>query len=167
MPRGQSAQRAPASRKPQTRRSPTRLGAPNQYHLAGDGISVSYFPTGAGPVTVDGPICLFYQDASQQRGFRAGEIRVVDDLALGRMLSVELVKTIDVGDTTFTLLLPSVQLPEGLDASAPIETIAITTIHRAFIAQLGHAQVESYTTALLTGSAARGILPLTAQPSGS
>ena len=29
------------------------MGAPNQYHLTGDGISVSYYPDGQGPI-IDG-----------------------------------------------------------------------------------------------------------------
>jgi hypothetical protein len=40
--------------------------SPNQYHLHshGDGVQISYYPTGAGPLTKDGPIILAYQDAA-------------------------------------------------------------------------------------------------------
>lgn len=30
-------------------------GAPNQYHLAGGEIAVSYYPDGLGPIKADGP----------------------------------------------------------------------------------------------------------------
>src|SRR5664279_1721694 len=39
-------------------------GAPNQYHLHGSGISVSYIPDGMGPQIVgEGPVRFTYQDA--------------------------------------------------------------------------------------------------------
>jgi hypothetical protein len=44
--------------------SPTN--SPNQYHLHshGDSVQISYYLTGAGPLTKDGPIILAYQDAA-------------------------------------------------------------------------------------------------------
>ena len=46
--------------------------SPNQYHLHshGDGVQTSYYPTGAGPLTKDGPIILTYQDAHRTKIFR-------------------------------------------------------------------------------------------------
>jgi hypothetical protein len=40
--------------------------SPNQYHLHshGDGVKISYYPTGGGSLTKDGPIILAYQHAA-------------------------------------------------------------------------------------------------------
>jgi len=40
--------------------------SPNQYHLHshGVGVKISYYPTGGGPLTKDGPIILAYQHAA-------------------------------------------------------------------------------------------------------
>jgi len=74
---------------------------PNQYHLAGYGISVSYFPDGFGPIPEDGPDRLFYQDAAHHLVFNGSEIRKVDVADLGTILSVTIVRTVDVGSTSF------------------------------------------------------------------
>jgi hypothetical protein len=132
---------------------------PNQYHLAGHGISVSYFPEGFGPVPKDGPDRLFYQDAHRHLVFNGSEIRKSDVPDLGTILSVTIVQTVDVGSTTFSLILPHVNLPQGPHPSATIHTEGITTVHRAFVKLIGHPQVETYTVACLTGTANNGILP--------
>lgn len=132
------------------------LASPNQYHLAGDGLTVSYFPEGFGPVGPGGPARLFYQDTV----FNGDQIRSVDAGDLGTIVSVTLKQTVDVGATTFSLVLPLVLLPDGLHSSAPIETDGITTFHRSFITGIGHAQRETYCVTPLRGTAARGPLPL-------
>jgi hypothetical protein len=74
------------------------------------------------------------------------------------VVSVTLISSIDSGYTTFSLLVPMVNLPAG-GAAAAIQTQGITTIHRVFVGQMGHAQVETYTVTPLSGTAAAGILP--------
>ena len=132
------------------------LASPNQYHLAGDGLTVSYFPEGFGPAGPGGPARLFYQDTV----FNGDQIRSAEVEDLGTIISVTLKQTVDVGATTFSLVLPLVLLPNGLHASAPIETDGITTFHRSFITGIGHAQRETYCVTSLRGTAARGPLPL-------
>jgi hypothetical protein len=132
---------------------------PNQYHLHGGGISVSYFPEGFGPVTRGGGR-LFYQDAQRSLSFTGEQIRTADVADLGTVVSVTIVPTVDVGDTTFSLVLPQVSLPPQLGASAHIETFGVTTIHRAFVRLIGQAQHEVYTVTPLRGTASRGILPV-------
>jgi hypothetical protein len=66
---------------------------------------------------------------------------------------------VDVGSTTFSLILPHVDLPQGPNPSATIHTEGITTVHRAFAKLIGHPQEETYTVACLTGTASNGILP--------
>jgi hypothetical protein len=129
---------------------------PNQYHLAGKGISVSYFPNGEGPILAEhGAVKLVYNG----RPFRADAVRTktVDDL--GTVVSVTIAAAIDTGSTTFSLLIPDVELP-GLQSSAFIRTKGITTVRRASVALIGHPQAETYSVTELDGTASLDLLPL-------
>jgi hypothetical protein len=133
---------------------------PNQYHLSGDGISVSYYPDGFGPPVLNrGPLVLAYQDAFRSQGFYGDQVRTVKVDDLGTVVSVTIVESVDTGDTTFSLLVPDVQLPDQ-QTSVFIHTEAITTIHRIFVALIGHPQSETYTVTALDGTAAVGPLPV-------
>lgn len=139
---------------------PPQTVSPNQYHLQGYGISVSYFPEGlrTGPTPVEGDIRLTYQDAHQSLVFRDKNVRVVELDDLGTVVSVSLTTSIDVGSTSFSLIVPEVRLPDGV-SSTPVQTEGITTVHRAFALALGHPQRETYTVVALTGTASRSRLP--------
>ena len=133
---------------------------PNQYHLQGGGISVSYYPDGFGPPVVDrGSLLFIYQDAHRSQSFFSDQVRTVKVDDLGTVVSVTLVESVDTGGTTFSLLIPDVQLPE-LQTSVFIHTEGITTVHRVFVALIGHPQSETYTVTALNGTAAVGPLPL-------
>jgi hypothetical protein len=132
------------------------LVAPNQYHLAGKGIAVSYFPNGEGPILgKHGAVKLVYSG----RPFRADEVRTttVDDL--GTVVSVTIETTVDLGSTSLSVLIPYVQLPAGLSSSGAIRTEGITTLHETFLTGLGHAQRETYKVHRLHGNAVHGPLP--------
>ncbi len=75
------------------------------------------------------------------------------------IVSVTIVESVDTGSTTFSLLVPYVQLP-GQQSSVYICTEGITTIHRIFVALIGHPQSETYTVTALDGTAAVGPLPV-------
>lgn len=155
-----ASQSAPVADKPaQSQPAPAQMIAPNQFHLQGGGISVSYFPEGSGPLSPDGAIQVVYQDATRSLRFAAGDVRVVAVPDLGTIVSVTLVRTIDVGFTSFSLLVPTVSVPDRLGSSAPVSTEGITTIHRAFVRLLGHPATESYSVTHLSGTATNGILP--------
>jgi hypothetical protein len=133
-------------------------GSPNQYHLRGDGVRVSYYPGGAGPLTVDGPIILTYQDAHRSKVFRGEQAQVVDVAQLGTCVTVTLEITIDEGSVTATVLIPTVVLPPG--GSTTVETQLITTSHQLFLTGLGHPQRDHYAVTPLTGEASQHPLPL-------
>jgi hypothetical protein len=133
---------------------------PNQYHLTGRGLTISYFPDGLGPIGPAGGTHLIYQDAHRTLTFQLNEIREVDVPDVGLLLSVTINRTIDIGFTSFTVIVPHVRLPDILGASAHISTDGITTTHRIFAGLIGHAQAESYVVTKLTGTAVHGILPL-------
>ncbi len=133
---------------------------PNQYHVNGWGISVSYYPDGFGPPVEDrGSLLLIYQDAHRSQSYFSDDVRTVKVDDLGMLVSVTLVESVDTGSTTFSLLVPDVQLPEQ-QTSVFIHTEGITTEHRVFVALLGHPQSETYTVTALDGTAAVGPLPL-------
>jgi hypothetical protein len=130
---------------------------PNQYHLHAGHLSVSYFPDGfdVGPTPPTGPIVLTYQDSHQALTFRKDVASVVDVPGLGTVVTVILVANPDRGSTTFSLVVPRVELPGA--HSAPIHTEAITAIHKGFIRLTG--QDQTYTVTALRGTAAIGPLP--------
>jgi len=161
MPQPATQDTAPAAAGPSPADATAPSGAPNQYHLHGGGISVSYIPDGMGPLIVgEGPVRFTYQDAHHSLIFRGDEVRTVDVPDLGTIVSVTLIRTVDLGYTSFSLLVPQVTLPPQLTASAMISTDGITTVHRTFLAALGHAQTETYALTRLTGTALIGMLPL-------
>jgi hypothetical protein len=134
---------------------------PNQYHLSGDGIAVSYYPEGIGPIIAErGPIFLVYQDANLVKSYTRDEVRSEQSQELGTIVSVTLQESIDAGSVTFSVLIPALRLTGGFDASTPVTTLGITTAHRTFLAGPGPGQQESYSVAALSGDARVGILPL-------
>lgn len=133
---------------------------PNQYHVQGGGISVSYYPDGFGPPVLDrGSLIFVYQDAHRSQSFFSDQVRTVKVDDLGMVVSVTLVESVDTGSTTFSLLVPDVQLPDQ-QTSVFIRTKGITTVHRVFVALIGHPQAETYMVTALDGTAAVGPLPL-------
>ena len=136
------------------------LVSPNQYHLSGGGLTISYFPNGLGPIGPAGATHLVYQDAHRSLRFPANEVRtdVVQDV--GTLVSVTIQESIDVGSTSFTLIVPAVRLPQGFGASAHISTDGITTTHRILAGAIGHAQTETYVVTPLSGMAIEAPLPL-------
>jgi len=101
---------------------------------------------------IDGKPHFSYQDAHQSLSFSGDEI-TLEETALDTLATVTLVRTVDVGDTTFTLLVPRVNLLGS--ASHVIYTVGITTTHRTTIAGLGHGQLTTYHVTELCGSAAQ------------
>lgn len=135
---------------------------PNQYHVHGGGISVSYYPDGFGPVIADrGRLLFVYQDAHRSQTFFSdgNEVRTVKADDLGMIVSVTIAESIDTGGTTFSLLIPAVELPDQ-QLSVFIRTEGITTVHRVFVGLIGHPQAETYAVTALDGTAAFGPLPL-------
>jgi hypothetical protein len=123
------------------------IESPNLFSLSGGGLTVSLALSG-----IDGKPHFSYQDAHQSQSFSGDEI-TVEETALSTLASVTVVKTVDLGDTTFTLLVPTVNLSGA--ASHVIQTIGITAMHRTTIAGLGHGQLTTYHVTRLYGSAAQ------------
>lgn len=114
---------------------------------AATGLQVSY--------SVAGPN-LHYHQGPVVQAFAGKDIRVAEVPDLGTLVSVTIHMTIDSGSTTFTLLLPRVNLPAppALPAAVPVTTDGITTLHRfSTVLALQHGQQETYTVTPLQGTA--------------
>jgi len=131
---------------------------PNQFHLHGHSIRISYYPGGAGPLTTDGPIILAYRHANQTMTFRQKQTEVVPVAGLGTCVTVTIRPTIDADSITATLLIPRVVLAAGQPAT--VQTELITTLHHGPDSGFGDPQRDDYTVTALTGQASNGPLPL-------
>lgn len=119
---------------------------PNLYHLNGHHLHVMYSTSG-----IDGRPHLTYQDAVQTLTFTGDQIRS-ETTEIGTLVTVDLRKSVDAGRTTFSLLVPTVNL--GTENSVPIATDGITTIHRfSIVAKFNQGQTELYSFTRLTGTA--------------
>jgi hypothetical protein len=126
----------------------TEFTRPTTWILAGGGIQVRYYA--AEPT-------LFYQDKCLIRSFAGNEIRVADVPDVGTLISVTLVLTIDSGSTTFTLLLPRVNIPAPpmLPAFVPVAAEGVITVHHlGLVPAFQHGQQDQYTVTSLAGTAA-------------
>lgn len=139
---------------------------PNLYQLSshhqagGSNLHVSYL-THSGPATQQfpqGPPRFTYQDASQTLSFSGADVEVVQT-DMGTIVSVVIRHTVDQGSTTFSLLVPRVNLVPG--QPAVIRTDGITAIHQLKLAPgLTQGQQDEYSVTPLHGTASNVIVPL-------
>lgn len=121
--------------------------APDLFVLSGGGLHVSYSTT-----SIVGAPHFTYQDPHRTLNFSGNQIRTVDVPDLGTVVSVTIMLTVDSGSTTFSVLIPRVQLPGG--QSVPIRTEGITTVHRfSLIPALNNGQRDFYSVTPLAGTA--------------
>ena len=118
---------------------------PTLYELSGNGILVTYMTT-----SFAGQPQFYYQDALQSKLFTGNQIQTVDTI-LGKLVTVFLVQTVDGGNTTFTLIVPTVNLPPSNVAN--ITTEGVTTLHKFSIFKPPQGQTETYTFHRLHGTA--------------
>jgi hypothetical protein len=120
--------------------------APNFYSVSGDDITVTYSTS-----TFLGGPHFHYKDKSIDKTFSGSQIHVTDDPLLGTIVSVVINLTIDQGSTTFSLLVPRVNL--GTSFAVDISTLGITTEHKFTIAGPVAPQSDIYTSHVMTGKA--------------
>lgn len=119
---------------------------PNLYVLSGGGIHVTYSTSG-----IAGQPHFTYQDALQVKSFTGNQITTLQT-SIGKLVTVTIHLTVDSGSTTFSVLLPNVNLPDGLFGSANISAEGITTVHRFSIFHI-LGQTEFYTVVPMQGTA--------------
>jgi hypothetical protein len=121
---------------------------PTIWILSGGGIHVRY--TTAGPN-------FHYQRGPVSLDFSGSQVRVVDVPDVGTLVSVTIALTVDSGSTSFTVLLPRVNLPPppALPAMVPVVTDGVTTHHHlSLVPAFQHGQQDFYTVTRLRGTAA-------------
>jgi hypothetical protein len=122
------------------------LVAANMFTAAGGGLHVSYSTSG-----IDGRPHVTYQDPMRSLSCTGDEIRRVE-CDLGAVVSVTIVRTVDSGSTSFSLLVPHVNVsPFG---SVSFSTEGITT-HHAFsiVPALNRGQRDFYHVIPMHGTA--------------
>jgi hypothetical protein len=123
------------------------IEVPNLYLLQGDGRTISLTTSG-----FDGKPHLSYHDAHRTLSFSGDDI-TFEETALGTLATVILQRTPDIGDTSFTAVIPRVNLIGA--PNAIIHTLGITAMHRTTFLGLGRGQLTSYHVSHLSGSASR------------
>jgi len=117
---------------------------PNMFSLDGDGIHVTYSTT-----SFQGKPLFTYHDSFQFKSFSGDQIKTVAT-DIGTLVTVVIHLTIDQGSTTFSLLLPHVNLPASNVANITAE--GITTLNRFSIFPLP-GQTQFYTVHNMWGTA--------------
>ncbi|MBR1216756.1 hypothetical protein JQ557_02045 [Bradyrhizobium sp. U87765 SZCCT0131] len=126
--------------------APAGTRHPTLYELSGGGLQITYSTSG-----FDGRPHFSYHSASLNKQFSGDQIRSTAS-ELGTLVSVVLHETTDAGSTTFTVLIPRVNL--RLSDIAPVATESITTLHRGSIVGQPNGQADFYTVQALSGTAA-------------
>ena len=119
---------------------------PNLYVLSGGGINVTYTTDG-----FDGQPHFTYHSGLISKTFTGTGI-VTTASPIGTLVTVIIMMTVDSGSTSFTLLIPVVNL--NPNETVNITTEGITTHHRFSILPAAmHGQIETYGVQELTGTA--------------
>jgi hypothetical protein len=120
--------------------------SPTLYQLAGAGLQLTYSTSG-----IDGRPHLHYQDSQHNQNFVGDQIRAVA-CDLGTLVSVTIQLTVDAGSTSFTVLIPRINLQSG--ETGQVSTDGILTVHRfAIVPAFNHGQLDHYTVSRLHGTA--------------
>jgi hypothetical protein len=124
--------------------APTRSA--NLFQVHGRHLHITYSTT-----SFIGTPQFTYQDVHGVQDFQGDQIRSLES-EIGTLVTVTIAQTVDRGGTSFTLLVPRVNLDQA--PSVPISTEGITTLHRfSNVPAFNHGQTELYTVTRLTGTA--------------
>jgi hypothetical protein len=119
---------------------------PNLYLLHGHHLHITYSTSG-----IDGKPHFQYHDSFQTLPFSGDEIRTLAS-EIGTLVTVTIRLTIDSGSTSFTLVVPHVNLDQSHHAH--ITTFGVTTLHRlSLVPAFNQGQTELYTLTELSGAA--------------
>jgi hypothetical protein len=123
--------------------------SPNLYQLHGRGLHVTYSTTG-----IEGKPHFSYQDSHGAKAFSGDQIALTRS-PIGTLVTVVLRVTPDAGSTSFSVLIPVVNLSSKA-LSAPVHTNGVTTIQRSSIAPvLDLGQIQTYHVSKLSGTASQ------------
>ena len=127
---------------PQLTESPT--SQPNQFTLNGENLSIKFALGGS-----DGQPHLRYQDSHQVMEFKGDQI-ALETTSVGQFATVVTLDTADIGHTSFTLIIPAVDVSAGPQTVA---TLGLTTLHRTRPSAYARGQLRTYHITELRGAA--------------
>lgn len=119
---------------------------PNQYDLQGPGIIVGYSTS-----SLVGKPQLSFKKGRQTLTFTGDQIGVLDT-QVGTLITVTIAKTVDRDFTTFSFLLPTIQLATA-SSKQSFRTIGLTTVNKTTIAGPVKGPQQTYKSVDLRGSA--------------
>jgi hypothetical protein len=120
---------------------------PNLFDLRGPGVTVNYAAS-----SLDGRPRLTYTAGGKTLNFSGDEITAADT-ALGTLVTVQIAATPDLSTTTFTVVIPRINVDPG--QAAQVRTQGITTVERTSIGgpALVRGQLQTYRVTSLWGTA--------------
>lgn len=126
---------------------------PNEYLLRGSDVEVNYLTSG-----FQGQPYFTYNDGHHIRTFKGPEVRALDT-EIGRLVSVTIREAVDTGSTSYSVLIPVVNLA---DRSTPekFHTIGVRTVHKTGLVLPSTGPRETYHVDFLEGTARAVLVPL-------
>lgn len=118
---------------------------PNLYELSGEGITVTFSTT-----SIDGKPRFTFKKGRQTLSFSGNQI-TSQETKIARLVSVVIATVPDKSVTTFSVLLPAIQLPASKRQA--FRTIGITTVAATTIVGPPPGVQQTYKTVLLRGYA--------------
>jgi hypothetical protein len=116
------------------------------YNSKGQQVKVSYSTS-----SITGTPLFHYEDKEQKLDFTGDQIRTTES-EIGTLVTVTIRRTVNTNSTTFSLLLPRINLRQANNAQ--IETYGITTTNRfSTIPQFNQRQTQTYKLTPLKGTA--------------
>ena len=119
---------------------------PNLYELQGPGVRISYSTS-----SIAGKPQLSFKKGRTTLSFSGDEISVLDT-EIGGLITVTIATTPDRSFTSFSFLLPAIQLAKE-SAKQSFRTIGITTVHKTMIAGPVKGVQQVYKSVQLQGTA--------------
>ena len=121
---------------------------PNQYDLRGQAVRISYSTS-----SIAGPPQLSFTKGRQTLNFSGNDI-VSIETNIGTLINVTIARVPDKDFTSFSFLLPSVEL-SGTSGKQAFQTIGVITIHKTFLAGPPKGVRQKYKVVALRGTAQR------------
>lgn len=121
---------------------------PNQYELQGPGVRISYSTS-----SIAGKPQLSFTKGRKTLNFTGDEIGLLDT-TIGALITVTIATTPDQSFTSFSFLLPTIELSKE-SAKQSFRTIGITTIHKTTIAGPIQGVQQVYKSVQLRGTAGK------------
>jgi hypothetical protein len=132
---------------------------PNEYVLKGGNITVSYVTNG-----FQNQPTLAYNDGQQTKSFRGSDIRLLQT-EIGSLVSVTTFRAIDTGSTSFSALLPVIELVDRTQTQN-FKTAGILTNHKGPDSFPSTGVRETYELIHMHGTARLVVVPLAAGTAG-